>query len=699
MSVSHSTNTLPSTPKCPCYDCLLTEPISGNFTTNTGPELLQLENHKLPAHLQAFDIGSPNLEVAQTIREGTSTLVELIYRFAKYSTACIFYDLGTSDEDHSGHIPTGPSPGTIGSPQYFALAAIGQGGIDWGSVWATIWWPQKHTSVAASEAVSQAAYNARLLASDAAVGLELKGFPRLDQCSPHRVRVFGQRVNHRQGYCLQIHSRRHGPPKWSNLNTGPSSNTILPYDTNEISSISEQDELVRLRVPKDGLQLLGDQSELAMLGPIRLAHELILKEWAVEATALSSSRLNYRPHLELHVEAEQTRTLGHCTLIDEKTVLPSTSEKKQFLDVNVEVEELAWYFRVVRRIQEIFVLNELVLQCTRPVQSIITTPHAVRVNGQMDTNITNDTLQPTTPNQGLPTPGREFDGRFRSQSLENSAIHKAMSVGSRSQLYQSIVRNSWHGQRSGKVTGTASVAPVHCGPAFAMHDPTLSSEPQWHIVRATAIVSDPIPGCTSTSHGPQECHSTTPDMPVDRSDSGIRRMPPPPRPPPFSPTPSITSSCPSNTLTPQFCSQSYPCAVSPAPVLRKRSNSNQDRETHKHRDSLDTPQNLKGASSPITHKRAIVNTHTGSITINHPTSHCQIQSQLSEPSLIPHDTTTTTRSRVATTTLPLPPLTSWSPSLQKLQKAQVQAQVLEKGGLQEPSTELLKVVDSSCSSC
>lgn len=492
MSVSHSTSLLPGIPKCPCYDCLLTEPITENFTfgsSNTGPQLPQLENHRLPAHLQEFDIASPNLEVPRTTKEGTSTLVKLIYNFAKYSAACIFYDWCISGEDHNGHVPTGPSLGTIGVPQYFALAAIGQRDIDWSSIWATIWQPQKYTSVAVAvaEAVSQAAYNAQLLASDAAVGLELKGFPRLDHCNPHRVRIFGQRVHHRQGYYLRIYNQRHRPSKWSNPNVGPDPN-IISYDTNEISSIPEQAELVRLRVPKDGLQLLGEQNELALLGPIRLAYELILKEWAVDATALSRSRSNNQPHSGLYVKTEQIRALKHSALIDKKTALPSTSGN---LDLNVEVKELAWYFHVVRRFQEIFVLNELVWKCARPIQSI-TTSHAVKVNERMDTNITNDKLQPTSLNEGLPTLGREFGGRFRSRSLESAAKYKAMSAGSKSQLYQSVVRNSWNGHwqssGNGTVTRTApclETAPVvlgRCDPVFAMHDPTLTPRPLWGVV-------------------------------------------------------------------------------------------------------------------------------------------------------------------------------------------------------------------------
>jgi len=331
----------------------------------------QLENHRLPTHLQGYDVASTGISPVPSIERGS--IVEAIYLYAKSTAACIFHEWAAGEEELV--LLQKPGVGVVDEQQHLELALMGKN-TDWAAVWQSIWMPNGAGPGFSAENAKALAYNTRLNASNAGVELMLRGFPQLDTLSPHRVQVLGHRIYNRQGYSLRIHHRR-VPAAWRGLTTGTA--MVGFYDTAEISPIPVQERLIRLMLPIPEVHLWGDRDEKKFLGPIRLAHELILKDWASEARLLHVSRHEFppKPGQEIRLQRPPLASIsvdGNSAAVD----------AEQYLDVAIELGELARYFRVIRAIQEVFVLNELVIQCTKPAGSSAASIQRVKLQEQMD---------------------------------------------------------------------------------------------------------------------------------------------------------------------------------------------------------------------------------------------------------------------------------------------------------------------------
>ncbi|KAF8420849.1 hypothetical protein EV426DRAFT_674525 [Tirmania nivea] len=381
----------------------------------------QLENHRLPAHLQDYDVASPQINSALSVEKGS--IVEAIYLYTKFTASCIFLEWAAFEDELV--LLQKPGVGIVGGQQHLELALMGKN-TDWAAVWQSIWMPNGVGPGLPAERVKALAYNSQLHASDAGVELMLRGFPRLDAFSPHRVQVLGHRTYNRQGYSLRIHHHRVLGAACRGLNpsaTGPF------YDTAEISPIPVQEGLIRLMLPIPEVHLWGDRDEKKFLGPIRLAHELILNEWASEARLLHMSRHEFPP-----TPGQEIRL--------KRPPLSSVSDAEQHLDVVVELRELVRYFRVVRAIQEVLVLNELVMQCTKPAGGSAALVHRVRLQEQMD-------LRDLCIGPG-PTPRPSIEEQTREILAQKHLNNMAGGVG------------------------TTYNPPLH-----KPNDPTLSVEPRW----------------------------------------------------------------------------------------------------------------------------------------------------------------------------------------------------------------------------
>jgi len=376
----------PQPAKCPCRDCSLTAPIRGWFAMNPSVRgqvpapasySRQLENHRLPTHLQDYDVASPRINSVLSIEKGS--IVEAIYLYTKFTAACIFHEWAACEEELV-LLQQKSGVGVVGGQQHLELALMGRKNTDWAAVWQSIWMPKSIDGPGLSAEQAKAlAYNTQLHASNAGVELMLRGFPRLDAFSPHRIQVLGHRTYSRQGYSLRIHHRR-VPAAWRGLNpnaTGPAMDSF--YDTAEISPIPVQEGLIRLMLPIPEVHLWGDCGEIQFLGPIRLAHELILNEWASEARLLHMSRHEFppKPGQEIRLSRPPLASMP----VDGNS---AAADAEQPLDVAVELRELARYFRVIRAIQEVLVLNELVMQCTKPAGSSAALVQRTRLQEQMD---------------------------------------------------------------------------------------------------------------------------------------------------------------------------------------------------------------------------------------------------------------------------------------------------------------------------
>ena len=446
--------------KCPCRDCSLTAPIRGWFAMNpsvpgrgqvpvSAAYSRQLENHRLPTHLQDYDVASPRINSVLSIERGS--IVEAIYLYTKFTAACIFHEWAACEEELV--LLPRPGAGVVGGQQHLELALLGRKNTDWATVWQSIWMPKSVGPGLSAEQTKVLAYNTQLHASNAGVELMLRGFPRLDALSPHRIQVLGHRTYNRQGYSLRIHHRR-VPAAWRGLNpnaTGPGMDSF--YDTAEISPIPVQEGLIRLMLPIPGVHLWGDRDEKKFLGPIRLAHELILNDWASEARLLHMSRHEFPPkpgqEIQLHRPPLASISVdGNLAAVD----------AEQHLDVAVELRELARYFRVIRAIQEVLVLNELVMQCTKPAGSSAASVQRVRLQEQMD--VWDLRIVSMRRGEGLgPASRRPIDEQKKILARKHS---NGIAAARKLSPYQ---------------PGGPRIN--YSPPSYKLNDPTLCAEPQW----------------------------------------------------------------------------------------------------------------------------------------------------------------------------------------------------------------------------
>ena len=370
-------------------------------TSENSNRGLILVNHRLPPHLKEYDSPStydllkPNTDVLSVEPGG---LPHTIYHFAKTLASCIFHDFVIDG---------------IGTAQHHALAILGREVVNWNTLWRRIWTEDRSINIGAE--TPGTANDARILLAHVGVKLMLAGFPRLDICSPHRVQVFAQGVDNRQGYHLRIHHSKSckTSPGWKLGTQG------TYFDTPEISSSDVQEKLIRLRLPREGVPLVGCSVDMKLLGAIRIAHEILLHDWSTEADQLLRSLSNHR-------QAAQPGTQPR-------------DANQQLLHVNTELLEIERYFPIMRRIQEVFVLNELVLQCTLPLGSTPATGHFARLKEytervQLDDNAMDESGM-NDGSLGLESKALCNEGEERNRRKRREA-RKKLGIYGRSYLYQ-----------------------------------------------------------------------------------------------------------------------------------------------------------------------------------------------------------------------------------------------------------------------
>lgn len=399
---------------CSCYDCSLTAPARPAIAT------LRLERGSLADHIRIY---------------------------AKYTAAHIFHSLAGRFDD-SEQLGDREERGAVGPPPHIILALLGQTHIDWSVVWRSIWtFSERDNSLAAVAVTVDAAKEMEdqisSLAANAAVELMMHGFPRLEICRPHRIQVLarGSFGNTQQGYCLRV---EHGRVR------SQAGRTAF-YETNAISPDPAQEELARLRLPRQGVSLMGDPGELALLEEIILAHEMMLSEWAVDDRLLNPA----------------TRW-GSC--------------------MDFEAQRLERYFRTIRTIQEVFVLNELVLHCSKPVGSNAGLAHRARLEEHMRLRIEEKVLN-----------ARDEANTAHAMMIKRS---KAFSVASTSSLYKKVVKDSWHADRSLRNAGSEVIShpslrhnqPLVRGPWAQEHSVEVSFVQQCRQQSRRPFVQEPAPG-------------------------------------------------------------------------------------------------------------------------------------------------------------------------------------------------------------
>lgn len=268
-------------------------------------------------------------------------------------------------------------------------------------------------------------------------------------------------------------------------------------------------------LPIPDVHLWGDHDEKKFLGPIRLAHELILNDWASEARLLHMSRHEFppKPGQEIRLQRPPLASIsvdGNSAAVD----------AEQHLDVAVELRELARYFCVIRAIQEVLVLNELVMQCTKPAGSLAASVQRVRLQEQMVLRDLRNAKAAASMYRGEglgPASRRSIDEQRKARLILAQKHSDDIAAARKHTPYQpGGLRTSYNTSLN------------------QLHDQTLCTDPQW--VSSVASVASPSGLSFLTQTAEQRAHRVrTLQNPVVSLESDFKKMhaqmlPPPRRP-------------------------------------------------------------------------------------------------------------------------------------------------------------------------